>query len=364
MTNITERRDLLKTILASGVAPFVPARAFAQTQVVSVVGNPGLHHELWKRWGEMAALDSKGAIQIKYDPIGYAPAYARIKGEFETKNFVTDVFYNDAPFPEQLWNEGMLREIPYKDMPNTQKLFPYARRPYGLEVFNTTWGIVGFNTNFVKASDIKQPASWEEFANPRWKGKVSWVDARAFPAWVPMIVNQYGDKWIDYCKRVDANVKTYHSRWIDNRIGMQRGDSWLTFHNWATIYIGNKNEQASVEGMPVASPAQSMGNLPVSMSLLKNGPNQAAAIKLMDMCSQAKYTKVLHDIGLNPSNHPDNFPAAMPVLMLQVNNAATIGVSRWEEVAKRVKQIDWLDWAKKMPQYVAQWEQEVLKKRT
>ncbi len=54
----------------------------------------------------------------------------------------------------------------------------------------------------------------------------------------------------------------------------------------------------------------------------------------------------------------------MPVLMLQVNNASSIGVSRWEEVAKHVKPIDWLDWAKKMPQYVAQWEQEVLKKRS
>ncbi len=364
MTQSAHRRDLLKTILATGIAPFVPKYAFGQTQTVNVVGNPGLHHELWKRWGELLAQDTKGAIQIKYDPIGYAPAFARIKQEFETKNFSTDVFYNDAPFPEQLWNEGMLREIPYKDMPHTQKLFSYARRPHALEVFHSTWGIVGFNTNFVKASDFKRPVSWEEFADPRWKGKLSWVDARAFPAWVPIIVNQYGDKWIDYCKRVDANVKTYHSRWVDNRIGMQRGDSWLTFHAWETIYIGNKVERASVEGMPIATPQQAMGNLPVSMSLLKNGPSQAAAIKLMNLCSQPQYTKVLHDIGLNPSNHPDNHPAPMPVLILQVNNAGTIGVNKWDDLLKHLKPIDWLEWSKKIPQYVARWEQEVFKKRS
>ena len=359
------RRQLLAQALILGAAPFVPKFAKAQSSTVSVVGNPGLHHELWKRWATMLEADTNGALKIKYDPVGYAPAYARIKLEFETKNFATDIFYNDAPFPEQLWNEGMLQEIPYKDMPHAQKLYPYARRPYGLEVFNTVWGIVGFNQNFVKASDFQGPLSWEEFTNPRWKGKVSWVDPRAFPAWLPIIVNTYGeDKWIDYARRLDANVKTYHPRWVDNRIGMQRGDAWLTFHNWATIYIGAKIDRANVAGIPISSPKPAMGNLPISMSILKNAPNRAAAVRMMDLCSQPQYTKVLHDIGLNPSNHPDNHPHSMPVLMLQVNNADRIGVTKFDQIPAFVKPINWVEWAGKVSKYSAQWEQEVLRKRT
>lgn len=359
------RRTFLAASVATGVAAaFIPKRASAAPTTVNVVGNPGLHYELWRKWAAMVAEETKGEIQIKYDPIGYAPAYGRIKQEVETKNFATDVFYNDAPYPEQLWNEGLLQEIPYAEMPNAQKLFAYARRPYGIELLNTVWGIVGFNTNFVKVGEFKLPLSWEEFADPRWKGKLSWVDPRAFPMWLPVIVNAYGeDKWVDYCRRIDRNVKTYHSRWVDNRIGMQRGDSWITFHAWATIYIGAVVDKASVSGLPITSPPRAMGNLPVSMSILKSAPNRAATVRMMDIVSKPEYTKVMMDIGLNPSNHPDNYPHPMPNRILEANNAALAGVKQWTDIQALIKPIDWIDWAKKIPHYTQVWETEVFKRR-
>lgn len=357
------RRSVIKGLgLAALATPFVIRPAFAATQVVNVLGVPGLHLRLWEEWAKMIREDTQGAIEVRYDPLGYAPAFAKIKTEAGGRNYSTDLFYGDAPFPERLVLDGLLDPIPYDNLPGTQELSPFARGEYTLEVFRTNWGVIGYNTNFVKPSSFDTPSSWEEFTNPRWKGRVGWVDPRGFPVWVPIVVSIYGeDGWIDYCKRLHANVGSYRARWIDNRQALQRGDTSLTLYNFSTTYISHEIDKASVAGMPIMTPEQAFGVLPVSIGVLKTAPSKEAAFKVLDLTSTAKYAKVMMDIGLNPSNNPANFPHELSDKTLALNHAEEVNIADWQGVQDRTLAIDWVDWAGKIDGYIARWEQEVLR---
>lgn len=346
---------------APTAAPAVVSRP--DDKIVSIVGNPGLHQEVWKEWTKMIADDTKGAIQVKYEPLGYSPSYAKIKTEADADHYTIDIFYADAPWPEKLGIEGNLEALPYDQMPNTKELWDYARRKFSIEVFHDYWGVVGWNTKFVKDEDIKTPATWEAFADPKWKGKLGWPDLRAFPNFMPALLTVYKDNWLDYLKRVDKNVSTYYGRWVDERMANQKGDIWLSPHSMGTIYIGANVDKAPMKGMLISDPKPAVWAQSVSHGLVKNAPHRDNAIKVLDLTSSAKYTKVLMDKGLNPSNNPKNFPHDMPAKDMEANQVAKIGVTKWEDLSAFSVGNDWGPWLEPVDKAVKQWEEEVLKKR-
>jgi ABC-type Fe3+ transport system substrate-binding protein len=97
--------------------------------------------------------------------------------------------------------------------------------------------------------------------------------------------------------------------------------------------------------------------------VVKDAPAKDAAFKVMDMICSARYTKVMMDKGLNPSNNPKNYPHNMPEKILEVNDAKEAGINKWEDLKGFLLPLDWGEWAKKMPEYIKTWEDEVLKKR-
>ena len=362
-TTLPRRSLLLATTGAVLATPFIHSRAQA-AQVVNVLGVPGLHQKLWQEWTGMIKEATKGEIEVRYDPLGYAPAFAKIKTEAESRSTSTDLFYGDSPFPERLALDGLLERLPYDDIPGAQQLDAFARGEYTLEVFRTNWGVAAFNTNFVRPNTIKTPITWDIFADPRWKGRLSWPDPRGFPVFIPILVKLFGeDGWIEYSKKIDANVKTYHARWIDNRIGLQRGDAWITCMNLGNIYISTQVDKASVSGFPITQPDVSLGVLPVSIGLLKNAPSRTAALKVLDLTSTGPYAKVMMDIGLNPSNNPSNYPHPLAEKTLELNNGKQVGLNSWADVQKHTMENNWADWAGKMDRYVKTWETEVLRGR-
>jgi len=359
------RRTTLRLIGGAALAtPFISRAGFAQEkQVVTVLGVPGLHLKLWEAWTKMIAEDSQGGIEVRYDPLGYAPAFAKIKTEADSGRNTTDLFYGDAPYPERLVQDGLIEAIPYDSMPGTQELAPFARGSHTLEVFRTNWGVVGYNTNYLSLDTFELPVSWEAFLNPKLKGRVGWVDPRGFPVWVPIFVELFGEQgWIDFAKRLHANVGTYQARWIDSRQALQRGDTAISLYNFSTTYISAEVDKASVRGIPITKDApKTFGVLPVSIGALKAAPAKEAAFKVMDMISTAKYAQVMMDIGLNPSNNPANYPHPLADKTLALNSADKVGIASWEQVQEHTLPIDWVSWAGKLEGYVKQWEDKVLK---
>ncbi len=354
-----------KAPAAASAATAAPAAVAARPddKIVSVVGNPGLHQEVWKEWTKMIAEDTKGEIQVKYEPLGYSPSYAKIKTEAEADHHTIDIFYGDAPWPEKLAKEGNLEALPYDQMPNTKELWDYARRKFAIEVFHDYWGVVGWNTKFVKDEDVPIPAGWELFADPKWKGKLGWPDLRAFPTFMPAVLAVYKDKWLDYLKRVDKNVATYYGRWVDERMANQKGDIWISPHSMGTIYIGANVDKAPMKGILMSDPKPCVWAQAISHGLVKGAPHRENAIKVLDLTSSAKYTKVLMDKGLNPSNNPKNFPHPMPDKDMEANQVAKLGVTKWEDLNAFAVGNDWTEWIDKVDEAVKVWETEVLKKR-
>lgn len=366
------RRDFLKMSAAvaavgmgatvlSGCAPTVQKPK--EKKVVSVLGQPGLHAEVWKTWKEMILEDTKGEIELKYEPLGYAPIYAKVKSEAEVDYHTIDIIYTDSPWPEKLAKEGLLEPMPWDKMPNTSKIFPEAKSEFLYEVFYSPFGVFGFNQNFVKRSDVKEPVTWEAFLDPKWQGKVGWLDPRTFPTWVPAIVTVFGEDWIKYCEELDKNVATYYGRWVDCRIANQKGDVYVAPHFAATIYIGAVVDKAPMEGLPIVEPKPAWVKNSVSLGLVKNAPHRDVAIEVINMICDARYTKVLMDKGLNPSNHPDNYPDPFGDKILELFHAGEYGIKSFPQLREYCVPIDWAEWSDKVTEYAAEWEAKILKKR-
>lgn len=358
------RRAALQGAGAAFVSmPFIN-RAKAATSV-NVLGSPGIHQELWRRWSEMTKKDTNGEVEILYSPLGYTAAFSRLQTEQATKRVSSDLFYGNAPFPEQAAVAGLTEGVPFEQLPNTQKLFPSARKPYGLAVFQFAWGIFGFNTNLVKAEDIKEPISLETYTDERWKGKVGWVDPRTFPFWIPMAVATFGeDRWLDWARRLDKNVTSYFNGWVNNRIGLQRGEVAVTLHNASSVYTSAQVDKAAVHGKPLLSDKPSWCPMPVSVSLVKGAPHREAALRVVDLIASDKYSVMIPEVGVNPSNNPDNFPNPTVDKMLEQWDARQNGINTWQDVEKRLLPIDWIKWASQLKKYNGIWEEEVLKRRT
>jgi ABC-type Fe3+ transport system substrate-binding protein len=361
---VVSRRTALKGAGAALMTmPFIAPTARAAT-TVTVLGGPGIHQELWRRWAEMVQQDTKGELQILYNPLGYTAAFSRLQTEQATKRIASDLFYGNAPFPEQAAVAGLTEGVPFDQLPNTQQLYPFARKPYGLSVFQFNWGIVGYNTNLVKKEELKGQLSLEEFTDPRWKGKVGWVDPRTFPFWIPMAVETYGeDKWIDWARRLDKNVQSYYNGWVNNRIALQRGEVSLTLHNASSVYVSAVVDKAAVHGQPLSQPKPSWCPMPVTVSLVKGTPRREAALRVVDLISSARYSNMLMEVGVNPSNNPANYPNPVASKMMEQFDGPAFGLSEWHDVEPWVLQLDWIKWVGQLKKYNTIWEDEVLKRR-
>jgi ABC-type Fe3+ transport system substrate-binding protein len=363
--NIIGRRPLLKATGAALLAsPFIAPSARAAT-TVTVLGSPGIHQVLWRKYAEMIAHDTNGAIELQYNPLGYTAAFSKLQTEQAARRISSDLFYGNAPFPEQAALAGLTEGVPFDQLPHTMELYPAARKSYGLEMFHFAWGIVGFNTNQVKPDAFGATVGLDEFTDPRWKGKLGWVDPRTFPYWLPLAVTALGeDKWLDWARAVDRNVVTYYNGWVDNRIALQRGDIALAFHNVSSVYTSAEVDKAAVQGRAITSPKPSWAPMPVCVSLTKGTPRKEAALQVVNLIASAPYQQQLMEVGVNPSNHPANYPSPIASKMLSLIGGAQAGLKTWSDTDQYMLPIDWLKWAAELKRYNATWETEILRKRT
>lgn len=115
--------------------------------------------------------------------------------------------------------------------------------------------------------------------------------------------------------------------------------------------------------VPITSPKRSWVPNPVAMGLVKDAPHRDAAVKVLNLLYDAKYTKVIMDKGLSPSNNPANYPHPMLDKVVELNGFKSAGINSWQDIDAYLLPIDWAEWADKTEVYVKQWEDEILRKR-
>ncbi len=134
-----------------------------------------------------AAFEKKYGIKVVSWRAGSEGIVNRTIQEARANRFTVDVIETNGPELESLHRENVLQLV---RSPHLADLIAPAVLPHGewmgtrLNVF-----VQAYNTRLVKKQDL--PKTWEEFANPKWKGKIGIEQEDS--DWLAGIFNDIGD---------------------------------------------------------------------------------------------------------------------------------------------------------------------------
>jgi len=134
-----------------------------------------------------AAFEKKYGIKVVPWRAGSEAIVNRTIQEARANRFTVDVIETNGPELESLHRENVLQLV---RSPHLADLIAPAVLPHGewmgtrLNVF-----VQAYNTRLVKKQDL--PKTWEEFANPKWKGKIGIEQEDS--DWLAGIFNDIGD---------------------------------------------------------------------------------------------------------------------------------------------------------------------------
>ena len=204
-----------------------------------------------------------------------------------------DVVETNGPEMEMLARERLLGEIysPYlADLP--AGAIP-AHRTWFPDRFN--FYVVAFNTAKVQRAQI--PATYEGFADPRWKGRIA-VEATD-AEWMATIVKTWGAaRGTDYFRRLSAlrpDVRRGHIL-LANLVVAGEVPVGLTAYNSNIVAL--KRKGAPIDFVPV----QPVVARPQGVGVAKNAPHPHAALLFADFVLSPEGQKLLESMGRVPAS--------------------------------------------------------------
>lgn len=134
------------------------------------------------------AFEKRYGIKVKVWRSGPDNVVPRILNEAKSKRFEFDVVETEGQALEALQREKQLQPV---KTPYLQDLLPQALRPHG-EWVGTRLLIFAqaYNTNLIKKEDL--PKSWQDLANPKWKGKLG-IEIKD-DEWFYSLIQQMGEE--------------------------------------------------------------------------------------------------------------------------------------------------------------------------
>lgn len=134
-----------------------------------------------------AAFEKKTGIKINVWRASSENIVRRGIAEMRSGRNEADIFETNGPDMESLYREQLFQEV---KSPHLEDLVPGAVAPHREWVgARINIYVMTYNTKLVKKEEL--PKSFEDLANPRWKGRLG-IEA-SDPAWFAMVVNELGE---------------------------------------------------------------------------------------------------------------------------------------------------------------------------
>lgn len=237
----------------------------------------------------MNAFTKESGIQVAMTRKSAGETYAQIKAE--SANPKGDVWWGGpSDAHSQAAEEGLTVE--YKS-PKLDELLPWAKRQAEQSQFRSVGvyaGALGFamNTEMLAKKGWKEPACWSDLVKPEFKGEIQIANPNssgtAYTAMATLIQLFGENPAFDYLKQLHANVGQYTKSGAAPAVSVARGEATI-----GIIFMHDGVTQA-VNGFPVkvVAPCEGTGYEVGSMSIIKGGPNAAAAKKFYDFALTAK----------------------------------------------------------------------------
>jgi len=189
-----------------------------------------------------AAFEKKTGVKVQVWRAGSEKVLQRGVTEARSGRYDVDVFDTNGPELESLHREKILQAV---RSPHAADLIPQAVTPHG-DWIGTRLNIfaLAYNTQLVKKEEL--PKRYEDFLNPRWKGRLG-IEAGDFD-WFSGVMGELGE---------DKGLKLFRDIVAKNGISVRKGHTLLTNLVAAgevplalTIY-NYKAEQLKRKGAPI-----------------------------------------------------------------------------------------------------------------
>lgn len=219
-----------------------------------------------------------------------------------------DVIETNGPELEMMQREGLLQKV---SSPYLADLIPAALRPHG-EWVGTRMNIytAAYNTRAVKKDEL--PKTWEELAQPRWKGRLG-IEAND-AEWLAGVLSQIGEQ---------KGIQLFRDIVQKNGISVRKGHTLLTqlvvsgeVPLALTIY-NYKAEQFKKEGAPIEWFAIGKAIArPNGVAVTKRASHPNAAVLWFDFEIGEEGQKILAKRDFVPTNRKIDTPLNKIPLMV------------------------------------------------
>ncbi len=196
------------------------------------------------------------------------PAIERAIAESRAGRLTVDIMDTNSGYLQTVFDRDLARPYPWRQVFGIDKSQTlYDDRALMIAQYDLP---IAYNTDQVKPNEIK---SWEDLAEPRWKGKFL-LEARGFG--LAILAQQWGvDKTVSYIKRLLANQPIIAKGASPTMDGLASGQASAAIGALGAKIDGLRKQGAPVEWARVGPvPAQLVTIFPV------NGAPHPAAAKL------------------------------------------------------------------------------------
>src|SRR5206468_5703800 len=265
-------------------------------------------YSIWpENWARPMFEEFEKATGIKVNFVRFSSGEALARVSAEKNNPQVDVLFGG---PVETHAAGIKEGIfePYKP-PAFARLPARFRHPDGQWVAIADDPLVFMsNTKFLKESNLRPPASWDDLLDPAYKNMLQMADARTSGTAVTRIfsileVNGRDEtKAFDYMKRLRPNVQLYTKSGGGGTlpVGLGQAGAGVFF------IVDALDTKAKGYEVTISFPKEGIGTAAEGIALIKGAKNPALGKKLIDWASspamQAQFAK--YKINFIPA-HPD-----------------------------------------------------------
>jgi iron(III) transport system substrate-binding protein len=270
-----------------------------------------------------AAFEKKHGVKVVLWRALSDKVVQRVITEARARRHSVDVIETNGPEMEMLAREKLLAafhsphlaDLPANAIPVHRSWFPDRLNFY----------VVGYNTNKVKRAEI--PATYEGFADPKWKGRIG-LEATDVE-WMATLIKTWGDaKGMDYFRKLSAlrpNVREGHVLFA-TLVAAGEIPIGLTLYNSNIEAL--KRKGAPIDFVPV----QPVVARPQGIGVARNAPHPNAALLFADYVLSPEGQRLFESMGRVPASTRvksalNNFPFTMidPVTVLDES-------AKWEKL--------------------------------
>ena len=270
-----------------------------------------------------AAFEKKYGIRVALWRALSDQVVRRTVTEAQARRYSVDVIETNGPEMEMLAREQLLAEFhsPYlEDLP--AEAIPAHRTwfPDRLSFY-----VVAYNTTKVQRSEI--PATYEGFADPRWKGRIA-VEATDAEWMATLIKTGQAGSGMDFFRKLSAlgpDVRRGHIL-LANLVAAGEVPVGLTIYSSNVVSL--KRKGAPIDFVPV----QPMVARPQGIGVAKNAPHPYAALLFADYVLSPEGQRLFELLGRVPASRRvesdlNDFPFTMldPATVLDEKE-------KWDEV--------------------------------